>query len=361
MGHEVKQLEQLYNQDALHDELDFGAFQQDPDRADEKQPEKQTKPESLRNFPSQSLLNEDQLGPAIDYQDVSTEVRGVTATQFGQMICCIRHGLSKHSIHDLVTLVKRSSFFNKDEFIEYDQLKNRRDQLLPLLPLYSRELSVSVTNQKTVHDQGHVKKLITFTFHYLSILDILVREVELLRTGSPLRDRWTNHAVVRPVARDLADGKVCRSSPEFTFAFVKIAGVQYRLGDDVEAKLPDGRTQLCKIASIFMHSASPDDSDEAVAVYVQLYKRLDSLKQAGPRKKAIKLAQQNALDNELVLDTKEILLKGMALEFIQRKVVVVEDPDEMQSPRSYVCRYALEGSPQVCLFFCHPMQCGACT
>jgi hypothetical protein len=171
-------------------------------------------------------------------------------------------------------------------------------------------------------------------------LDILVREVELLLSGSPLRDSWTNHGVVRPLARAIADGKVFRSSPQFSFAFIKIAGVQYKLGDDVQALLEDGSQQLCKISSIFLHT-SPNDckEDVSVAVYVQLYENLAEL---DGTTSAIRKAKQKARGRELVLNTQEVLLKGQALNIIKRKVVIVEEPCDFSSRLKFLCRYVLE-------------------
>ena len=136
-----------------------------------------------------------------DKQNLHTQVRGVTPTQFGELVCSIRHGLSKHALQDLTTLIKDSNFFKPAEWIGYGQLKNRNQQLLPLL-----------------------------------LIDIVAREVELILTGSPLKDMWTNQAVVQPIACGLADGKVFRSSPQFTFAFISINNVQYKLGDDAFAE-----------------------------------------------------------------------------------------------------------------------------
>ena len=192
----------------------------------------------------------------------------------------------------------------------------------------------------------------TFEFHYLSLLDILVREIELL-CWSPHRQHWTNHAVVQPLARGIPDGKVMRSSPLFTFASVDILAVRYLLGDDVQAETPDGIQQLCKIVSIFLFSETADDHDcepeSCIAVRVQLYSLLSDQKasqydDAGP----VKLAQRkHAERNELILDyqSDEIMLKGEGLGMIKHMVTVVEHPRDLvraHGPRCYVCRYALE-------------------
>ena len=306
-------------------------------------------PDSVRLFPSQSLLSGDHYGSLVDYQDVETAIRGVTPTQFGQMVCCIRHGLTKHSIRDLVTLIK-SNFFERNEVIEYDQIKTRHKQLLPLLPLYCREMKVLVKYQKKTTDQGRVAKQATFLFHYLSVLDVLVREVELLLTGSPLRAHWSNHAVVQPVACALAHGKTFRSSPEFTFAYVTVGGTRFKLGDDILAVTDEGQEQLCKLVSIFIHCDRPgedgqgeQDEEISFAVYVQPYTHLANIR---TRTDAVAQAQARAVSNEVVLETEEVLLKGLALEWIKRTITVLEEPMAATSPHTYVCRYVHDG--QVC-------------
>ena len=60
---------------------------------------------SVSGFPSQCLVNnQDSIA---DKQNLHTEVRGVTPTQFGELVCSIRHGLSKHALQDLTTLINR--------------------------------------------------------------------------------------------------------------------------------------------------------------------------------------------------------------------------------------------------------------
>jgi len=308
---------------------------------------------SISHFPSQLLMDSKHFDSVADMQDVTTVVRNVTPTQFGQMICCIRHGLARHAIHDLVTLIKRSAFFRADEMIEYDQIKNRHRQLLPLLPLYCKILKV-VRRHKQVSDQGFSKKLLTFAFHYLSILDIVVREIELLLTGSPIKDHWSNNAVVQSLARGLSDGKVFRTSPQYTFASITIKSTRFNLGDDVLAKTKS-TVQLCKISSVFVHMEHSDykggeaTADGTIAIYIQPYLALEHFPPANlsaDGKAYLKAAMRNRVPNELILSDDEILLKNDSLCCIQRTINVVSDPSQVAAatqPHVYVCRYALEG------------------
>ena len=207
-------------------------------------------------------------------------------------------------------------------------------------------MKVLVKYQKKTTDQGRVGKQATFLFHYLSVLDVLVREVELLLTGSPLRPHWSNHAVVQPVACALAHGKTFRSSPEFTFAFVTVGGTQFKLGDDVLAVTDEGQEQLCKLVSIFIHcedGQGEQDEEVSFAVYVQPYTHLAEIH---TRTDAVAQAQEHAVSNEVVLETEEVLLKGLALEWIKRTITVLEEPTAATSPHTYVCRYVHDG--QVC-------------
>ena len=73
---------------------------------------------SLACFPSQFLLGDTKhYDSTAEVQDVTTQLRGVTPTQFGQMVCSIRHGLTKHAISDLVLLIKHAHFFKGGELI----------------------------------------------------------------------------------------------------------------------------------------------------------------------------------------------------------------------------------------------------
>ena len=298
----------------------------------------------IRHFPSQVLLSK---GPTnvVQAQDTTTTLRNLSPTQFGLMVCAMRHHLTKHGLHDLGILIKRCRFFDPKDFVEHAQLRNRMEQLIPLLPLYKKQVQVPLAKQKTIVVEGMPQKKQTFDFHYLSILDVLLRELELLETGSRLKDLWSNHAVVRPLAKGVVDGKVFRSSPLFTFDKVIVRSMDFMLGSDVE--LGTGSAfKYAKITSIFM-------LEDSIAVYVQPYSLLqneDKLNFQNQKKNVITTALRECIrDQELILHSDEILLKGGDLDFLQTIIKVVDTPAAMEEKTTFLCRYVNDNEACLCL------------
>ena len=263
---------------------------------------------------------------------------------------------------DFVKLVQSDVFVPADA-VQFDQLKTRRGQWLPILPLFARRLPVLLKSRKKTRDAGLTKLLPSYLFSFFSMLDILARDIRV----PELRAKWTNHGLVRPIAQGLHDGKLIRSSPQFTFAFICVGKDEYRLGDTVFAHTEDQPPVevLCKIVSIFMYTPEADGDGDAPlqsrAVYVQLYQPLSKLDARAPTDPqrvdasgdigCLGDARQGSVGaQELVLTDKQVLLAGEALLFIRHRIFLTEDVNKLvrNLPNAYLCRYALEG--KVCFF-----------
>ncbi len=95
------------------------------------------------------------------------------------MLCVLRHAITKEAVHDLNLLSKLRGYTGTD-LIEHDQLRNRRRQLLPLLPLYCKSVQILKQYQKKIKQASTIRPILSFSLHFLSLLDITVREIELL-------------------------------------------------------------------------------------------------------------------------------------------------------------------------------------
>ena len=216
-------------------------------------------------------------------------------------------------------------------------MKNRREQLLPLLPLLCKLVPVSKKLQQKIKKAGIVEQVPDFPFHFLSILDIIFRELSL----PAVRTDWINNAHVRPVAKGVEDGEVFRSSPQYTFGFIDTPTGQYQLGANVLARSSSGVKLQCKIISLFLHTDSDSDLTEP-ACYVQLYQQLSAVT-AGGDSGCLQAKRESRGDQELVLTETKILLKGASLVFIQKDISVIEDSKQLSHDNDlFLCRYAIE-------------------
>ncbi len=157
------------------------------------------------------------------------------------------------------------------------------------------------------------------------------------------RDEWTFNACVRPIAEGYPDGKVYRSSPAFTFASINNSSQTIMLGSHMFAETNQGSTFLCRVVSIFEHTDSAGVKTRAC--YVYRYHTLQSLSKsiAGV---AVALRANIGNDRQLVLDTSDvnaIMLKGDSLDWLRRKICVVQTIAEFRAKEeAFLFQYALE-------------------
>ncbi len=166
--------------------------------------------------------------------------------------------------------------------------------------------------------------------------------------------QWIFHAVVRPVAQGYVDGEVFRTSPLFTFSFLQTSAARWTLGSNILAVTDSGATFICKLHSIFMHEDGDGSTD--MACYVQ---RFIPLSQLANDSHVLRSAHNDSVGaRELVLDSKQLLLKRGALNWLKTSETVVETKAEFdQAPNDrYLCRFVQEDAKVRslrCAYLCH--------
>ena len=110
---------------------------------------------------------------------------------------------------------------------------------------------------------------------------------------------------------------------------------------------------MCKLVSIFMHEDR--QGCQQIACCIQRYLPLSSLSGSSP---VLAKAQRNSVgEREVVLDSKQLLLKSSALNWLKKSCLIVEAEDEFKNSQSaYLCRFAQEDAVvrelRFCVFIC---------
>jgi hypothetical protein len=270
-----------------------------------------------------------------------------------------KHGLSTQVIEDQNNWVN-SNGFDPTHVRLCDQLKTRRNQLLPLLPLYISTVPVEKSYKKKAKQKGYLTPLENFELPWFCPVDISIRELTIPGVLEHLEQNC--HGMVRPIAKAFMDGKVVRENPAFTFDGIQGAEKYFLLGSDVKIRTSEHRTRLVKIVSIFIHTGQDPvhcAADEpSRAIYVQFYSPLSDYKASSKDSEPFvrSAMRNNGGPKEMVLNSKEILMKGAALDQILETIQVVHTPEELVlEPGSYLCRFAVDS--EVCYYSSISNQC----
>jgi hypothetical protein len=307
-------------------------------------------------------------------QAKQTRTRRVTRTVYGQMLLREQHGLSKDFIRDQNIWIQMDGF-HREHVREYDMLRIRRAQLLPLVPLFSSTLPILKSYTKRMKAMGLTVQPKSFELPWRCPLDASLRELAL--PGRLEHHMQNGHAVVEPVATSFRNGRGYRENPGFTFDGFQGEHEFFRLGTDVAIEARAGHERLAKIIAVFMHTgpqpAQTAADAPAIAVYVLFYCLLQDYQSTSrDEKKSFDHAKGQSIGEcELVLCEQEVLLKGQALLCIKRTIKVVATEQELSSSssssssvdaKSYLCRFAVDGQvhcrtrciiTNTSLFWCH--------
>ena len=195
--------------------------------------------------------------------------------------------------------------FNHLDVREYDMLRIRRKQLLPLVPLYVTNIPILNAYKKKMKHMGLTEKPKAFELPWRCPLDAALRDLTL--PGRLENFFQHGHAVVSPVASSFRNGRIYRQSPDFTFDGIQGDHEFFLLGADIVIEIREGRERLAKIVAAFMHTGphpaqTPGDAPER-AVYVQFYGLLNEYQPTSSKDRDFsQTAKANSLGTrELVL------------------------------------------------------------
>ena len=164
----------------------------------------------------------------------------------------------------------RAPWCKHEEVREFDTLRRRSRQLLPLLTLYLKEIVAEPSHFRARKKSGYTGDVLNYLFPFFSFLDVLLLELKI----PGVLERWSFHAFLKEQAQNYSDGRVYRSSPHFTFNHIVSKGQRIRLGTNMYLHQPSEARQVCRLNSIFMHEKS-----SSIGCYVQLYSQGDKAHQ----------------------------------------------------------------------------------